>query len=201
MPASRKAITSRYMISADGEEDREQDRGTGGLRRRRRRRRSGNAGSCRRRAARQQCCARRARRFIVARCPALRAGWRGASVCGVGVAHFVGAARHRILARLAGQRADIGGELPDLVVGQLPAPRRHAVGAAFGDRRGDLVDAPAVAPLVVHQRRAHAAAAMGMAADAIHLRVEQLALGDRRGIVVVELGARGSSGGGAPPPG
>ena len=52
-----------------------------------------------------------------------------------------------------------------------------------------MVDAAAVAPLVVHQRRAHAAAAVAVAADAIHLAEELLPFGDRGRIIVVELGA------------
>src|SRR5438067_1453265 len=107
-----------------------------------------------------------------------------------GAAHRVRTAVDRVLARLAGQRADISGELPDLVFGELAPPRRHAVRPTFGDARRDLIDAPAVALFVVHQRRTHAAAAMAVAADAIHLHVERLALRDRGRIVVVEFGAR-----------
>ena len=83
----------------------------------------------------------------------------------------------------------VGRELPDLVLGQLAAPRRHSVRPALGDGCGDLVDAPAVAPLVVHQRRPHSASTVAVAADAVHLRIELLAAGDRVGVVVVKLGA------------
>src|SRR4051794_5955599 len=89
-------------------------------------------------------------------------------------AHPFGAAGNCVLARLARERPDVSGELPDLIVGQLAAPRRHAVRTTGGDRRGDLVDAAAVAPLVVHQGRTDGAATVRMAANTIHLGIEEL---------------------------
>src|SRR5439155_26049241 len=111
------------------------------------------------------------------------------------VAHFLSAARDGVLAGLARQCADVSGELPNLIVGELAAPRRHAVRPALGDARGDLVDAAAVPPFVVHQRRTHAPAAVAVAPGTVHLREQRLALADRRCIVVVELGAGVERGG------
>ena len=180
MPAIRKAITSDVHDRADDEENDEQRVELARLGRRHCRTCFGNAGSCSRRprAGRQDCRTRPG-----AHCSAVSdvcAGSRGVSVCGVVLLISSARLRHRVLARLARQRADVGGELPDLVLGQLAAPRRHAVGAAFGDARRDLVDAAAVAPFVVHQRRAHAAAAVAVAADAVHLAEELLALARSR---------------------
>src|SRR5436190_8138268 len=93
-----------------------------------------------------------------------------------GAGEGVGAARRDVLAQLAAHRSHIGDELPDLVVGNASAERRHAVRPAFDDRSVDRLRLVAVAPLLVHQRRAHAAAAVGMAAAAVVPTKEPLAL-------------------------
>src|SRR5437764_3550336 len=105
-------------------------------------------------------------------------------------AHRFRPGRNRILARLARERADVRSEFPDLVLCKLAAPGRHAVWTTLGDARSDLVDPAAVAPLIVHQRGPDRAAAMGVAADAVHLAEQELAFGDCRSVVVISCGAR-----------
>src|SRR5690242_19422487 len=58
----------------------------------------------------------------------------------------------------ATQRANVGDELPDLFVRQPILPRRHSVRPSCGDRGEDLIWRATVDPLVVHERRPHAAA-------------------------------------------
>src|SRR4051794_23020001 len=67
----------------------------------------------------------RNRMFVVARVLRRRAG------------EGVGPARRDVLAQLAAHRSHVGDELPDLVIGNASAERRHAVGAAFDDRSVD----------------------------------------------------------------
>ena len=52
----------------------------------------------------------------------------------------------------------------------------------------NLVYAPAITPLIVHEWWAHAPAAMAVAADAVHLGVELLTAADGVGVIVVETG-------------
>src|SRR5205085_4525512 len=96
----------------------------------------------------------------------------------------VGAAGGDILAKLAAHRAHIRGELPDLVFAQVTTKGRHAIGSTLHDGREDLRRLAAVTPLVVGERRAHAAAALRMAAVAVVPAVEALALCDAEGVLV-----------------
>src|SRR3989442_1462595 len=58
-------------------------------------------------------------------------------------------------------------QLPHLVVRDSPHERRHAVRPPLHDRRVDLLRPVAVEPLVVHQRRPYAPAAVGVATGAV----------------------------------
>ena len=88
------------------------------------------------------------------------------------------------------QRSHVGGQLPQLLVGHLAAPGRHAIRPAFDQRLMDLLQAAAVDPHVVHEIRTHAAAAVRMAPRAVVLREEPLARIDRLRVVVIRGGAR-----------
>ena len=74
----------------------------------------------------------------------------------------------------------------------LAAPGRHAIRSPLDERLVDLLEPAAIDPLVVHERRPHAAAAIGMAARAIVLAEQTLAADDGFGIVIVG-GGPGSS--------
>lgn len=74
-------------------------------------------------------------------------------------------------------------ELPDLFVGQKAAEGGHAVRAPFANAGPDVLDRVAVDPDVVHQRRAHTAAAIKVTADTVHCAEKLLAGSDLFGIV------------------
>src|SRR4029079_14210863 len=75
------------------------------------------------------------------------------------------------------------GELPDLLVRQKAAEGRHAVRASFANAGPNVLDRVAVDPDVVHQRRAHTAAAIEVATDTVHGAEKLLAGSDLFGIV------------------
>src|SRR3954469_8560817 len=108
---------------------------------------------------------------------------RGA-VLGRARMHVVVARGRRVLRHVAAHRAHIAGDLPDLVVRDLAAERRHAVRPALADRVDDVLDRAAVDPDIVDQRRPGAAAAIGVAADAVEPAVERLALGEVVGVAL-----------------
>src|SRR3954447_630191 len=108
---------------------------------------------------------------------------RGA-VLGRARMHVVVARGRRVLRHIAAHRAHIAGDLPDLVVRDLAAERRHAVRPALADRVDDVLDRPAIDPDVVDQRRPRAAAAVGVAADAVEPAVERLALREMVGVAL-----------------
>src|SRR4051812_8901259 len=100
-------------------------------------------------------------------------------------AHVIAAVRRDVLGREAAHRSDIRRDLPDLRVRDLPAPRRHAVGAPFENRPVNLIGLVAVRPFVVNQRRAHAAAAVGVAAAAVVGAEQTLPFVERVGVLLV----------------
>src|SRR5215212_4194239 len=108
---------------------------------------------------------------------------RGA-VLGRARMHVVVARGRRVLRHIAAHRTHIPGDLPDLVVRDLAAERRHAVRPALADRVDDVLDRAAVDPDVVDQRRPGAAAAIGVAADTVEPAVERLALGEVVGVAL-----------------
>src|SRR5215217_8311705 len=108
---------------------------------------------------------------------------RGA-VLGRARMHVVVARGRRVLRHIAAHRAHIAGDLPDLVARDLAAERRHAVRPALADRVDDVLDRAAIDPDVVDQRRPGAAAAIGVAADAVEPAVERLALGEVVGVAL-----------------
>src|SRR4051812_44897737 len=85
----------------------------------------------------------------------------------------------------AGHAADVSGDLPDLIVGDFAAIGGHAIGPAFDDGGENLLGLAAVNPFLIHERRAHAAAAVCVAADAVHRLVHSLAFGHRWGIFLI----------------
>ena len=106
--------------------------------------------------------------------------------------------RERSRSGRARQAANVGGDLPDLIVRNFSTERRHPIRPPLHDRSKNLLRIAAVNPLVIHQRRPDPSAAVEMTADAIHRRVELLAFADRvRAIFVVIFRA----GGVGPPPG
>src|SRR3979490_1959977 len=64
--------------------------------------------------------------------------------------------------RETAQGAHVGDELPDLLRRHLWFPRRHPLGGPFRDAGEDLLRRASIDPLVVHERRPHAAAAVRM---------------------------------------
>src|SRR6185503_3400629 len=109
---------------------------------------------------------------------------RTPSVLRRAVTHVIAAAWQDVDRLVAAHRLDVRDQFPHLLIGDLVAPRRHAVRTAFDDRFEDVAGRAAVDPLVVHQWRAHATAAMGVAASAVELVEETLAF---RGAVRVSL--------------
>ena len=83
------------------------------------------------------------------------------------------AIRGDILRQQPAKRSHVGSELPDLIVGDLSAEGRHAIRPPLENAVINLIGLVAVAPFVVAQRRADAAPAVRMAADAV-VRAEQL---------------------------
>src|SRR5215213_4538084 len=108
---------------------------------------------------------------------------RGA-VLGRARMHVVVARGRRVLRHVAAHRAHIAGDLPDLVVRDLAAERRHAVRPALAERVDDVLDRAAIDPVVLDQRRPGAAAAIGVAADTVEPAVERLALREMVGIAL-----------------
>src|SRR5689334_567143 len=88
----------------------------------------------------------------------------------------VAAPRGLVLAGELAQRPYVGHQLPDVIVRDVAAVGRHAVGAPRDDRVVDVLRLMAVDPLVVHQGRPHAAAAVGVAAGAVVPLEQTLAL-------------------------
>src|SRR4051794_26371548 len=72
--------------------------------------------------------------------------------------------------------AHIGRDLPDLILRNFSAERRHAVRPAFADAGGDVFDRAAVDPHVVHQRRARTPTPVSMTTAAVVPSVQLLAL-------------------------
>src|SRR4051812_4513214 len=79
------------------------------------------------------------------------------------------------------ERANIGGNLPNLVFGNLAAERRHPVRPALAYASGDVFDRAAVNPDIVHQRGTRASAAVGMTAATIVPGEQLLALAHMEG--------------------
>src|SRR6476660_446083 len=107
---------------------------------------------------------------------------------------FRGQVRHRIVARrrrcarhLAAHRSDVSGNLPNLIVGDLAAERRHAVRPSLPNRRNDILDRVPVNPFVVREGGTDPAATMRMTAVTIHLGEERLALRQLVGVLLVIL--------------
>ena len=76
------------------------------------------------------------------------------------------------------------------VMRQLAAEGRHPVGSAVDDRGVDAARIAAVDPAIVHQRRPHPAAALKVAAVAVHGLVEALALRNGPRVARVRAGLR-----------
>src|SRR5690242_19955690 len=83
------------------------------------------------------------------------------------------------------ERAHVAHQLPDLLVAELVLPCRHPVRPPIRDRREDLLRLTAVDPFFVHQWRTDAAAALKVAAGAVHLVVQRFAFRDSPRVVVV----------------
>jgi hypothetical protein len=81
-----------------------------------------------------------------------------------------------------------------LFIGDFLAPRRHAVRPAVDQRLVDLLEAAPVDPDIVHQIRAHSAAAARMAAGTVVLGEQSLAGIHRLGVVQVSGNPRISAG-------
>src|SRR4051812_15857554 len=75
---------------------------------------------------------------------------RRGAVLGRAWMHRVVTARRGVTRGVAAHGADVGGDLPDLVVRDLAAEGRHAVRAALADRVHDVLDRAAIDPDVVH---------------------------------------------------
>src|SRR5437868_2085206 len=88
-------------------------------------------------------------------------------------------------ARLSRHAAYICGELPYLIGSDLAAKRRHSVGPALNNCRVNLLGTTAVDPLVIHQRDAHAAATMGVAADAVECLIKPFPFRNGIGVVLI----------------
>src|SRR5262249_43663201 len=99
--------------------------------------------------------------------------------------HVSAPSRGSILSYQPTQRAHIRDQLPDLVVGNLAAKRRHAVGTALQDDREDRGRRTAMDPFPIHQGWPNTTTAMRMAADAAEPRKETLALCNGIGIGVI----------------
>src|ERR1700729_1419851 len=76
------------------------------------------------------------------------------------------------------QRLHVCRQVPHLRRSQDELPGRHAVRTALCDRLIDLLYPSAVAPMAGHQRWAHAAAAVEMAACTVHLAEQLFAFRD-----------------------
>src|ERR1041384_687567 len=99
--------------------------------------------------------------------------------------------RHVVIARgayvftqLTTERAYISNQLPDLLIGNFSAERRHAVRPPLDDGRVNLLGSAAVNPLIVHQGRSHAAAAVRVTPNTVVPGEQPLAFGNRPGIFV-----------------
>ena len=125
-------------------------------------------GRCRRRSltAPTACSAPRAstrrRRVMAAQDSAARVGSRLAAAAGLGVLRACesSARRRASFGAWPAQRAHIGHELPDLLVGMRPRNDGMPLGRPSHDRREDVLERAAVDPLLVHQRGPDAAAAV-----------------------------------------
>src|SRR5690242_13105679 len=98
--------------------------------------------------------------------------------------HMIIARGAYVFAQLTAERSHVGDDLPDLLVGNFAAKGRHSVGTAFDYSCMNLLGGAAVNPFVIHQRRAHAAAAVGMTADTVVPGEEPLAFGNCPGVFI-----------------
>ena len=81
------------------------------------------------------------------------------------------------------ERTGVSRKLPDLLVRQKASEGRHPVRTPLANCGGDVLDRIAVNPDVIHERRAHAAASVEVAADAVHGAEQLLAGSDLLGII------------------
>src|SRR5207237_1077954 len=80
------------------------------------------------------------------------------------------------------EAADVGHDLPDLIVGDLAAEGGHAVGPAIDDAVENNLRIAAMDPEFIHQGRPDSAAAVGVTSDTVECAVEALSFGDGVGI-------------------
>src|SRR5215207_10628721 len=79
------------------------------------------------------------------------------------VLHVVVAAGARRLGREARERTNVRRDLPQLLVGDASAERRHPVRPTVDDRGDDVLGIAPVDPFVIHERRTHTTAAVRVA--------------------------------------
>src|SRR2546423_15515349 len=105
--------------------------------------------------------------------------------------HVVSARRANRLALQAAQCPHIRHQLPDLIVRNLAAECGHSVWSPLCDGREDVLWVATVNPLVIRQWRPDPSAAVRMAAGAVHLVEESLALRHRVRVILVRIAHAG----------
>src|SRR3954468_6110238 len=116
-------------------------------------------------------------------------GWRRmtfvARLFGLLVHHVVVTRRANGLALQSAERAHVGDQLPDLVIGKPAAERRHSIRPSFDDRREDVLWSAPVDPFVVGEWRTYTTSAVRVTSRAVHLIEQTLAFGHGVGVVLV----------------
>src|SRR5436309_7917421 len=102
--------------------------------------------------------------------------------------HVIGARVRYVDPQLSAERADVRHQLPDLVLGNLTAERRHTIRAAFDDCVVNLAWLCAVNPIGIDQRGPDPPATIGMAAGAVVSAKEALAFGNGISVLFVRVG-------------
>src|SRR4051794_14366694 len=101
--------------------------------------------------------------------------------------HVIVATRRSIRGHITAHRANISRDLPNLVLGDLVAERRHAIRPPVAYGGDDVVDFTAIDPLVIHERGADPAAAIRMTAVTVEPGEKLFALAELIGILLVAL--------------
>src|ERR1051325_4975352 len=104
---------------------------------------------------------------------------------------MIAASRGNILGKRAPQRAHICHELPSLHLGNPATKRRHPIRAALHHGCHDVLRLSAVDPLVIHQGRADASAAVRVATDAVVPLKQSLAFTYGVGALFICIGRSG----------
>src|SRR5258708_5983472 len=101
------------------------------------------------------------------------------------VHHVVVARGPNRLALKSAKRANVGDQLPDLVVRESSPEGGHSVGPPFRNRRKDVLRLTAVYPIVVGERGTDASSTVRVAPGTVHLIEQALPLGHGVRVVVV----------------